>query len=79
MDNTGPDGTPKWTNICRALKHRNTPDQEWKLSPSQLLFGRPVRDFLPVKPGLFKPSKVWLDCREKRELAMRHRLTFVGS
>ena len=39
------------------------------------MFGRPVRDFLPVKLGLFKPSEVWLDCREKRELAMRHRLS----
>ena len=76
MNNTGSDGTRVWNKICRALlQHRNTPDQEWKLSPSQLLFGRPVRDFLPVKPGLFNPSKVWVDCREKRELAMRHRLS----
>ena len=76
MDNTGSDGRPIWDKICRALlQHRNTPDQEWKLSPSQLLFGRPVQDFLPVKPGLFSPSEVWVDCREKRELAMKHRLS----
>ena len=44
------------------------------MSPSQLLFGRPIRDFLPVKPGQFSPSEVWIDCKEKRELAMRKRV-----
>ena len=37
------------------------------------MFGRPIRDFIPVRPGDFSPSEVWIDDREKRELAMRKR------
>ena len=75
MDNTKLDGSPEWDKIQRAImQHRNTPDTEYGLSPSQLLFGRPIRDFLPIKPGQFSPSEVWVDCREKRELAMRKRV-----
>ena len=39
------------------------------------MFGRPIRDFLPIKPGHFSPSEVWIDSREKRELALRDRVT----
>ena len=75
MDNTKSDGSPDWDRVTRALmNHRNTPDSEYGLSPSQLVFGRPIKDFLPVKPGAFSPSEVWVDCREKRELAMRQRV-----
>ena len=60
--------------VTRALKqHRNTPDSEYGLSAAQLVFGRPIRDFLPIKPGQFSPSEVWMDTREKRELALRER------
>ena len=78
-DNTGQDGTPNWAKITRALlQHRNTPLDGIKFSPAQLLFGRPIRDFQPILPGKFKPSEVWVDCGEKRELAMRHRLSLGG-
>ena len=56
------------------MQHRNTPDTEYGISPAQLVFGRPIRDFLPVRPGDFSPSEVWIDNREKRELAMRKRI-----
>ena len=55
------------------MQYRNTPDSEYGLSPSQLVFGRPIRDFLPIKPGQFSPSNVWVDSRETRELALRNR------
>ena len=75
MDNSKLDGSPDWDRIRRALmQHRNTPDTEFGLSPSQLVYGRPIRDFLPIRPGEFSPSEVWVDCREKRELAMRKRI-----
>ena len=45
---------------------------------SQLLFGRPIRDQLPVKPSLFSPSEVWVTNREQRELALRHRVSRGG-
>ena len=75
LDNTKSDGTPDWDKVCRALmQHRNTPDAEFGLSPSQLVFGRPIRDFLPVRPGHYSPSEVWVDCREAREMAFRTRV-----
>ena len=56
-DNTASDGTPNWDKVFRAImNHRNTPDAEWKLSPAQLLFGRPVRDFLPIKLNQYSPQ-----------------------
>ena len=75
LDNTKSDGSPNWDKVCRALmQHRNTPDAEFGLSPSQLIFGRPIRDFLPVRPGHYSPSEVWVDSRETRELAFRTRV-----
>ena len=75
MDNSKLDGSPELDKISRAtLQHRNTPDSEYGMSPAQLVYGRPMRDFLPIRPGDFSPSEVWIDCREKRELAMRKRL-----
>ena len=56
------------------MQHRNTPLNDINLSPAQILFGRPVRDFLPVKPGLYRPADVWVDNAEKRELALKKRL-----
>ena len=79
MEHTGPDGSPRWEEINRALmQHRNSPVRDINLSPAQLLFGRPIRDFLPIRPDLYKPSEVWVDCREKRELALRHRTSLGG-
>ena len=56
------------------MQYRNTPDAEYNLSPSQLVFGRPIRDFLPIQPGQFTPSDVWVNNRETRELALRNRV-----
>ena len=75
LDNTKSDGSSIWDKVCMTvMQHRNTPLNDVKLSPAQLVFGRPIRDFLPVKPGMFKPSEVWIDITEKRELAMKKRL-----
>ena len=74
MDNTRSDGSPNMDKVIRALmQHRNTPDTEYKLSPAQLVFGRPIRDFLPIRPGQYSPSEVWVNCRDTRELAHRER------
>ena len=57
-----------------VMQHRNTPLNDINLSPAQIVFGRPIRDFLPVKPGLYRPADVWMDNAEKRELALKKRL-----
>ena len=41
---------------------------------TKMVFGRPIRDFLPIKPGKFSPAKVWVDTTEKRELTLRERV-----
>ena len=78
-DNTKNDGSSYWDKISRALmQHCNTPLDGIKFSPAQLLFGRPIRDFQPIRPGLFRPAEVWVECAEKREPTMRHRLSSRG-
>ena len=46
------DGTDP--NIA-LLRYRNTPVTGMQYSPAQILFGRRLRDTLPVKPSLLKP------------------------
>ena len=78
-NNTKNDGSYDWDKISRALmQHRNTPLDGIKFSPAQLLFGRPIMDFQPIRQGLFRPAEVWVDCAKKREPAMRHRLSSGG-
>ena len=55
------------------LTHRNTPDRDTGVSPAQVVFGRPIRDFIPIKPGLYQPRQEWLLTRERRELALARR------
>ena len=48
MDNVGPSGELNTDRMVRALlTQRNTPDAGCKLSPAQILLGRPLRDTLP--------------------------------
>ena len=48
MDNISPNGSLDNDGMVRALLvYRNTPDPGCKLSPAQILLGRPLRDTLP--------------------------------
>ena len=56
------------------LSYRNTIDPITKFSPAMAVFGRQMRDGLPVLPGKYNPHNTWkelLDHREKA-LAKRH-------
>ena len=55
------------------LQYRNTPDPTTKLSPAMCVFGRPIKDFIPVLPGRYQPHPTWQDTLNKREEALRHR------
>ena len=70
--NTKSDGSPNWESIKRSvLQHRNTPVPDLALSLAQMLYGRPIRDHLPVKPGLFfQPSEVWLNCQRSSRVSL---------
>ena len=60
--------------ILRAvLQYRNTPDPDTKLSPAEVIFGRKIKDFLPIPPGKYHPQEGWRLDREAREKALRTR------
>ena len=55
-DNAGPNSELNTDSIQRAiLQYRNTPDPDTKLSPAMCLFGRPIKDFIPILPGRYRP------------------------
>ena len=55
------------------LMHRNTPCPITGLSPAQVVFGRVLRDALPLQPGKFFPRSDWRIAAEKREEAYSKR------
>ena len=54
------------------LQYRNTPDPTTKMSPAMCLFGRPVKDFIPILPGKYNPHTTWRESLHIREEALRH-------
>ncbi|KAK3783694.1 hypothetical protein RRG08_025318 [Elysia crispata] len=55
------------------LQNRNTPDRDTKLYPAMCIFGHPIRDFIPIPPGNYRPHRTWRDTLEARESALRNR------
>ena len=74
LDKTDSGGSLNTDAFGRALlEYRNTPDKTTKLSPSQCLFGRPIRDFIPIHPGKYLPHPTWREILRAREEALRVR------
>ena len=73
-ENVGSDGSLDNDKVLRAiLGYRNTPDQDTGRSPSCVLFGRQLREFLPVPLAKLKPCDSWRLLREDREKALAKR------
>ena len=55
------------------MTHRNTPHQDLGLSPAEMLYGRVIRDHLPILREKYQIYKRWRGIRELRERAMAKR------
>ena len=74
MENTGPQGDVDIPAFQRAmLTYRNTPTPLDKRSPAEIVFGRQIRDFVPVMPGKYEPCDTWTDTAANREKALMER------
>ena len=74
MGNVGPSGSLNTDKFMAALlQYRNTPDCDLKLSPAQILFGRELRDAVPIHQGRLVPRAEWILTADAREKAMARR------
>ena len=70
-DNTGVDGSLDTDKFVRALlAHRNTPALDTGVSPAEVVFGRRIKEFLPISPGKLKLNPEWAKTLELRERAL---------
>ena len=77
--NLGPNGSLDTDELLRAmLQLRNTPDPDCKVSPAEVIFGRPLRDafsFVNRGKAMFNPNikSDWREAWRLKELAVRKR------
>ena len=73
-DNCGPSGSLDVDSFHKAiLSYRNTPDPITKVSPAMAVFGRQMKDCLPVQKGFLLPHNTWRELLDHREKAMAKR------
>jgi hypothetical protein len=67
-------GSLNTDKLMRAvMQYRNTPIPALRMSPAQIVFGRQLRDFIPVLPYKYRPRQEWALLREDRERALASR------
>ena len=60
------------------LQYRNSPQHDVRLSPAQIVFGRQIKDFLPVMGYKYEPWQEWCLIRNEREKALSKRYEVDG-
>ena len=74
MDNTSKFGSLDVDSFHKAImSYRNTVDPVTRCSPALTVFGRQVRDGLPILPGKYNPHNTWQELLQHREQAMAKR------
>ena len=74
-DNCNASGSLNTDSFHRALlSYRNTPDPVTKFSPARAIFGREVRDGLPLSPGRYNPHPMWQELLDYREKGLAKRV-----
>ena len=74
IQNTSPNGEINLDKFLRGmLQYRNTPDSDTGLSPAQTIFGRPIKVFIPILPGSYRPHNTWIEPSPAREETLRAR------
>ena len=80
MENVGPSGELNQDDYCRAiLQYRNSPLQDVRLPSAQSIFGRQIKDFIPVLPRKYQLRQEWGLIQEDRDRALARRLQSDGS
>ena len=62
-----------------SVQYRNTPQPDTRLSPAQVVYGRYMRDLIPVVNDKYEPKQEWSLVREYRERALARRLDRDGA
>ena len=74
MNNCSPSGSLDTDSFHKAmLSYRNTVDPVTKFSLAMAIYGRQMRDGLPVLPGQYNPHNTWQEILDHRERAMAKR------
>ncbi|CAG2251287.1 unnamed protein product [Mytilus edulis] len=74
VDNITAVGSLDVDKFQRALlMYRNSIDPETKASPALILFGRPIRDAIPILMGRYSPHETWTELMSHREMALAKR------
>ena len=73
-DNTGAFGTLNTVKFLAALlTHRNKQDPKTSMSSSDIVFGRKIKDLMPIKPGQLKVDTRWIKLLRQRLAVMAKR------
>ena len=79
MENTEPSGELNRDAYCRAmLQYRNSLLQDVRLSHAQMIFGRQIKDFIPVLLVKYQPRQEWGFVQEDRDRALEGNSGLMG-
>ena len=73
LDNADSNGSIDNDKVaCAVLQYHNTPLPDYPMSPAQLLFGRPLADFLPANPSAYNLHPHWIEQSNQRLKSLKH-------